>query len=101
MQNLLDQTSKTKCTSYRIAVLLFAVFVISPCLLITILKQARADHTSHNVLILNSYHKEFTWTDNQVSAAKEVLEKAFDDLEIHVEYMDTKRIYTEEYLEHL
>lgn len=101
MKKLLDKTSNIECTSYRFVVLLFTVFVIIPFFINFDSKQASAITSSKNILILNSYHKEFTWTDNQVSAAKEVLEKAFDDLEIHVEYMDTKRIYTEEYLEYL
>ncbi len=86
---------------YRIAILLGAVFVVSSCLLIASLKQAHAHSTQHHILILNSYHKEFSWTDNQVSAAKEVFEKTFSELEIHIEYMDTKRIYNKEYLEYL
>jgi len=50
------------------------------------------------ILILNSYHKEFPWTDNQTSAAKKVLEEGTEHLELYVEYMDTKRIYNEEHL---
>ena len=51
------------------------------------------------MLILNSYHKEFQWTDDQVSAAQEVLSTALEDLELYVEYMDTKRVFNEPYLE--
>lgn len=54
-----------------------------------------------NILILNSYHKGFEWTDAQVSAAKQVLLEKFRDIELYVEYMDTKRIYTAEYIERL
>ena len=53
-----------------------------------------------NVLIVNSYHKEFPWTDAQTAAVREVLTGAIDDLELYIEYMDTKRVYSEEYLEH-
>ncbi|MCF8039310.1 MAG: hypothetical protein K9K79_08325, partial [Desulfohalobiaceae bacterium] len=49
------------------------------------------------VLILNSYHKEFQWTDAQVSSAEQVLKNQVKDVEIFVEYMDTKRIYNQEY----
>jgi len=56
---------------------------------------------SKNILILNSYHKGFEWTDAQVSAAKQVLLEKFRDIELYVEYMDTKRIYTAEYIERL
>ena len=54
-----------------------------------------------HILIVNSYHKEFPWTENQVSAAKEVFYETFENVELYVEYMDTKRIYNAEYLEAL
>jgi sigma-B regulation protein RsbU (phosphoserine phosphatase) len=54
-----------------------------------------------SVLILNSYHEDFKWTASQVSAAKWVLKEAFADVEIFVEYMDTKRIYEDAYLDDL
>jgi ABC-type uncharacterized transport system substrate-binding protein len=56
---------------------------------------------SKNILILNSYHKGFEWTDAQVTAAEQVLLEKFKGIELYVEYMDTKRIYTAEYIEHL
>jgi PAS domain S-box-containing protein len=62
--------------------------------------EAQEEQTNH-ILILNSYHKEFQWTDDQTSAIKEVLISSIDNLELYIEYMDTKRIYTPEYLEHL
>jgi len=52
----------------------------------------------YKILILNSYHKEFEWTDGQVSAAVEVLTTNLKNPALYVEYMDTKRIYNEEYL---
>ena len=95
MHNKPGRPSKFKYLIKLSALLFFAFFISS-------LKQGHAElHTTHNVLIINSYHKGFTWTDNQVFAAQEVLESAFDNLEIHVEYMDTKRIYTKDYLEKL
>ncbi len=54
-----------------------------------------------SVLILNSYHEDFKWTASQVSAAKTVLKEAFADVEIFVEYMDTKRVYDDGYLDSL
>ena len=62
--------------------------------------EAQTEQTRH-ILILNSYHKGFEWTDNQVLAVTDVLTSAIEDLELYVEYMDTKRIYTPEYLENL
>ncbi len=74
-----------------------AVFV---CLIIFNIEYSQADPI-RKILILNSYHKEFKWTDSQVSTAKKVLYDGIKDLELFVEYMDTKRIYNEEYIDHL
>lgn len=89
------------CT-YRVAIFSskFIVSFISTCLLVVPVVYAQTDST-RKVLILNSYHKEFKWTDAQVSAAKEALSEGIKDLELFVEYMDTKRIYNKEYLEYL
>lgn len=87
--------SKISGTLMLFVLLWVAVFMSSPELV------HAEPRTIHHVLILNSYHNGFTWTDNQVSAAQEVLESAFDDLEIYVEYMDTKRIFTSDYLNYL
>ena len=62
--------------------------------------QAFAD-SPPKVLILNSYHQGFEWTDDQVSAARKVLYGHYANVEIFVEYMDTKRQYNEEYLDAL
>ncbi len=60
-----------------------------------------------SVLILNSYHSGLSWTDNIVAGIYSVLldpEQNFnvDDLQIYVEYMDTKRFAaTSDYLEEM
>lgn len=53
--------------------------------------------SASEVLLLHSYHKGFKWSDD-ISFA---IEKAFrnrPDIEITTEYMDTKRVYNETYL---
>ena len=88
--------------SYRAAILSckFIVSSITMCLLVATVAYAQTDST-RKVLILNSYHKEFKWTDDQVSGAKEVLSEGIKDIELFVEYMDTKRIFNKEYIEYL
>lgn len=44
------------------------------------------------VLLLNSYHQGYLWTDEITRGVKEILDPAGVDL--HIEYMDTKRQYT-------
>ncbi|MBW2204779.1 MAG: PAS domain S-box protein, partial [Deltaproteobacteria bacterium] len=53
-----------------------------------------------NVLVLNSYHQGFQWNDNLVKGIKAVL-KPTDNISLHIESMDTKRIYTPEHLKNL
>ena len=48
-----------------------------------------------NVLLLQSYHQGFKWSDDLV---KGVLDVLGDSVQLHVEYMDTKKHYSPEYL---
>ncbi len=68
-----------------------AVPLIAVCLLVASPAEAQPAQP-RRILIVNSYHKEFEWTDAQVAGAREVLTSAIDDLELYVEYLDTKRI---------
>ncbi len=49
-----------------------------------------------NVLILNSYDPTYRWTANIVRGAQAVFE-ARDDVELFIEYMDSKKAFTPEY----
>lgn len=49
------------------------------------------------VLVLNSYHKGLSWTDNIVKGVESVLPPESNHLEISFEYMDTKRNSSELY----
>lgn len=76
---------------YMIAVLSFYIFFSGICLPII----AKADHDpvpDKKVLILNSYHHGFLWTDTIVNAIKRDLTSNISDIEIFVEYMDAKRV---------
>ncbi|MFA5524912.1 MAG: sensor histidine kinase [Tissierellales bacterium] len=50
--------------------------------------------TKKNILVINSYNKGLKWTDDIVLGIESVLQ---DKANIYVEYMDTKRIYDDEY----
>ncbi len=57
---------------------------------------------THHVLVLNSYHKGFKGTDGSVRAIEDVFRKSQLDIELSIEYMDTKRTApTDEYLQAL
>ena len=53
-----------------------------------------------HVLVLNSYHQGLSWTDSIVQGIESVL-GGDSDLELHIEYMDTKHLYDEVYLQKL
>ncbi len=46
---------------------------------------------SVHVLLLNSYHFGLDWTDNETAGVREVLEKSGRPIELHIEFMDSKR----------
>jgi len=53
-----------------------------------------------NILVLKSYHQGFQWDDNLVKGINSVL-KPTDNIDLRIESMDTKRIYTPDYLKNL
>ena len=77
---------------------MIAALAMIVCSTFSAAQPTTSQDSRNHILILNSYHKEFQWTDNQVAGARKVLVANVEDMEIYVEYMDTKRIYTEEYL---
>ena len=48
------------------------------------------------VMILNSYHNTYLWTDQITDAVKQQISARFKDVEYYVEYMDAKRLCSEE-----
>lgn len=63
-----------------------------------------ADHKGpphKKVLLLNSYHQTMTWVDNIVHAVENELDPVKNDLILHIENMDTKRHYSQPYLDAL
>lgn len=69
---------------------------------------AKPSATTHNILILSSYHQGYKWSDEIIEGIKKPLVDAFENINFHIEQMDTKRyphqnlerlatIYTEKY----
>jgi signal transduction histidine kinase/ActR/RegA family two-component response regulator len=44
------------------------------------------------VLLINTYHQGYRWTDSVVSGVGSVLKDGRNDIELYVEYMDSKRV---------
>ncbi len=60
--------------------------------------QDGGDERRNNLLILHSYHQGLSWTDNLTRGIVNRLREHYDldELEIHIEYMDTKRFSLED-----
>jgi len=54
-----------------------------------------------SVLVLHSYHQGFTWTDNIARGMTAGFADFADRIELNVEYMDTRRIYSDAYFAEL
>jgi len=69
------------------------LILIGLCLLISPTAFAAAKNTPKaHVLVLNSYEKGFPWTDNIVNGIESVLKKEHANVELKIEYMDSKAI---------
>src|SRR5947209_1569630 len=49
------------------------------------------------VLLLNSYHSGYEWTDDVVRGVTEAFARTNPAIELHIEYMDVKRNESEEF----
>ena len=61
-------------------------------LLFLIVPASLAAGDKAHVLLLNSYHKGLQWTDEETRGVTEVINKSGYPIELHIEYMDTKRL---------
>lgn len=57
--------------------------------------------THARVLVLHSYHHGFTWSDNISDGIRKAFAGQKDIIELCFEFMDTRRIHTEEYFQEL
>ncbi len=81
---------------------LLMIMILSACILLTRspLSNAR-DNPVQKVLVLNSYHGAFEWTDRIVQGIRSVLETEEQGIEIYIEYMDSKRFSSKAYIREL
>ncbi len=56
-----------------------------------------AQDEPRHVLLLNSYHQRMTWVENLTRAVENVLEPEKNNLILHIENMDTKRVSSRDY----
>lgn len=87
--------------TYRLCQLI-SVFLVSAILLLA--SEAlvcHADNSARNILVLNSYHKGLSWTDEAVEGIVETIRKYDADCRVYIEYMDWKNYPTEENRQHI
>jgi len=80
-------------TNFRDIMLVFALLAT-----LFISHHAEASKPSHDILIVHSYHQGFRWTDSVMAGMLDVLQKEAPDAEIHVEYLDAKRLPPETFI---
>jgi len=59
------------------------------------------DDSQKNVLVLNSYHQGYKWTDDITRGIRSTLAEAYPGANVYIEFMDTKRHFSDWYLEKL
>jgi len=79
-------------TNYRANILVLALLAT-----LFISHSAVASKPSQDILIVHSYHQGFRWTDSVMSGMLDVLQKEAPDADIHVEYLDAKRVSPESF----
>ncbi len=69
------------------------VFIISLLLIHT--SSVGHANTGARVLILNSYHPQYSWTESLISGIKNELKNQIPDENIHIEFMDERRFVSD------
>jgi GAF domain-containing protein/ABC-type uncharacterized transport system substrate-binding protein len=98
MERLLKNRNRTRLVRNLgfLGLLLLSLSALAPAF------TSRAqDGARKQVLILHSYHTGYKWTDDVNRGILDYLANEVEDIEIQIEYMDTKRIFDEQYLQYL
>ncbi|MFC1626219.1 transporter substrate-binding domain-containing protein [Pseudomonadota bacterium] len=78
---------------------LFGLLLLPLLLLVT---PANAANSERDILLLHSYHAGMNWTDGVTRGITDVLQPDESSINLHIEYMDTKRItFDADYEKHL
>lgn len=86
------------CNNKLIFLLLFlsVAALVSPYFVSSAFAEAKK-----NVLILNSYHQDYKWTNDETRGVVEALAPVNDKIKIYIEYMGTKWVSGDQYFEEL
>jgi len=89
---------RTGTAKHLVKALMFPILCL--CLISVPLSYPRADQRKH-VLVLHSYHQGLGWTDRITQGIESALNDSDQEIDIHFEYMDAKRIYNEQHFQNL
>lgn len=84
---------------YRLVVVAVLLCLITPVVLVA--NAPASAEKAKKILILHSYHKGLSWTDSLVRGIDEGFADADIFVDISHEFMDSKRLFTKEYLQQL
>lgn len=73
-------------TNHRTTIFVFALLAM------LLISHAAASKPSPSILIVHSYHQGFRWTDTVTAGMLDVLHREVPDADIHIEYLDAKRL---------
>lgn len=69
-------------------VFIFKLLIVTLMLIFT---SSQSYGKSHKVLVLHSYHQGLEWTDSISAGINSILQDVSHDIEVHYDYLDTKR----------
>ncbi|HUU50530.1 MAG TPA: ABC transporter substrate binding protein, partial [Nitrospinota bacterium] len=84
----------------NIKLTIFLLIILCTLFILSCLSYAY-QHDHKHVLVLNSYHKGYVWSDKIMEGILSVLESEKKNIDIHIEYMDTKRIHDDTHFQNL
>lgn len=73
--------------------------IVTLILSILVSSNALAESEKQNVLFLNSYQNGYAWSDDILKGVRTVLDSSGLTIDLHIEYMDTKRFKSEEFMD--
>ncbi|OEU66867.1 MAG: hybrid sensor histidine kinase/response regulator [Desulfovibrio sp. S3730MH75] len=76
---------------------IFTTFALIVLIFLSTVSMAESE--KKNILFLNSYQNGYAWSDDILEGAREVLNSSGMVVDMHIEYMDTKRFKSEEFME--
>ena len=88
-----------KC-KFQSVVIIFLSLIIQVYLPSSVLAASEDANDIKRVLVVNSYHPGYSWSDDVMNGVRDVLEKE-KGVEVFIEYLDTKRNTEETYLQQM